>query len=99
MYMCFLKGQFSDILIQIINEITDCTAGKRLRLLEILWDKRVDYFIRNFNNKLKTINEFQGIDIELLNLIEYQENVFPGAWIGISPFTPYSDKLYISKEE
>lgn len=38
----FLKGQFSGILIQIINEITDNTVRKRIKLLEILGDKSVD---------------------------------------------------------
>lgn len=41
-YVFFLKGQFSGILIQIINEITDSTVRKRIRLLEILGDKRMD---------------------------------------------------------
>jgi hypothetical protein len=41
-YVCFFERQFSGVLIQIINEITDSAVRKRIRLLEILGDKRMD---------------------------------------------------------
>lgn len=42
-YICvFLKGQFSGILTQIINEITDSTVRKRIKLLEVFGDDRMD---------------------------------------------------------